>query len=130
MLSTVIAVIGALTALGSLWFTERQWRKINRKIAMLDDASEAVEILPAWYTARMMMDEWSFGLKTVDGSLIAISRIQALSDDGKWMDVELLTEEEVPKINQSKVLFAVAHDRRRASVQIDKIVAAYDIVTS
>lgn len=56
MFSTVIAIIGALTALGSLWFTERQWRKINRKIAMLDDAGAAIEILPAWYAGRMMMD--------------------------------------------------------------------------
>jgi hypothetical protein len=130
MLSTVIAIIGAFTALGSLWFTERQWRKINRKIAMLDDAGAAIEILPAWYTGRMMMDQWSFGLKTIDGSLIAISTIHAISDDGKWMDVELLAEDEVPDINHSNVVCAVADDRRAASVQIDKIVAAYDIVTS
>jgi len=130
MFSTVIAIIGALTALGSLWFTERQWRKINRKIAMLDDAGAAIEILPAWYTGRMMMDQWWFGLKTIDGSLIVISTIHAISDDGKWMDVELLTEDEVPELNQSNIVFAVADDRRRASVQIDKIVAAYDIVTS
>jgi hypothetical protein len=130
MFSIVIAIIGALTALGSLWFTERQWRKINRKIAMLDDAGAAIEILPAWYTGRMMMDQWWFGLKTTDGSLIAISTIHAISDDGKWMDVELLTGDEVPGRNHSSIVFAVADDRRRASVQIDKIVAAYDIVTS
>ncbi|WP_280563368.1 hypothetical protein [Chromohalobacter sp. 48-RD10] len=130
MLSTVIAIIGALTGLGSLWFTERQWRKINRKIAMLNDAGAAIEILPAWYTGRMMMDQWSFGLKTIDGSLIAISTIHAISDDGKWMDVELLTEDEVPDLNHSNIVCAVAEDRRPASVQIDKVVAAYDIITS
>lgn len=47
MLEMVIAVIGALTGLGSLWFTERQWRKINKKIAMLTDANAASEVLPA-----------------------------------------------------------------------------------
>lgn len=130
MLSTIISIIGALAALGSLWFTERQWRKINRKIAMLDDAGVAIEILPAWYTGRMMMDQWWFGLKTIDGSLIAISTIHAISDDGQWMDVELLTKDEVSKLNHSNIVCAVADDRRRASVQIDKIVAAYDIVTS
>jgi len=56
--------------------------------------------------------------------------IHAISDDGKWMDVELLTEDEVPELNHSNIVCAVADDRRRASVQIDKIVAAYDIVTS
>lgn len=127
---SAIEIICAFTALGSLWFTERQWLKINRKIAMLNDAGAVIEILPAWYTGRMMRDQWSFGLKTIDGSLIAISTIHAISDDGKWMDVELLTKDEVPDLNHSNIVCAVAGDRRMASVQIDKVVAAYDIITS
>ena len=130
MLSAVVSVIGAITALVSLWFTDKQWRKINRKIAMLDDAGAVIEILPAWYTGRMMEDQWWFGLQTTDGSLIAFSTINSVSDDGKWMDVELLTSDEVPDIAHKNIVCAVADDRRNASIQIDKIVAAYDLVTS
>lgn len=130
MLEMTIAIIGALTGLGSLWFTERQWRKINKKIAMLTDASSASEVVPAWYTERMMEDEWYFGLQTSDGHVIAISRIKSISDDGQWMDVELLTKDEVPELAGRKLVTAVADDRRKASVKISNIVAAYDIVTS
>ena len=96
MLETVIAVISGLTALVSLMFTEKQWRKINKKIAMITNAETAIEVLPAWYTARMMQDQWYFGLRTVDGHVIAIRKITAISDDGKWMDVNLLTDDEIP----------------------------------
>lgn len=130
MLEMVIAIIGALTGLGSLWFTERQWRKINKKIAMLTDANAASEVLPAWYTKRMMEDQWYFGLQTSDGHAIAISKITAISDDGQWMDVELLTKEEVPQLDGRNLIAAVADDRREASIKINNIVAAYDIVTS
>lgn len=130
MLEMVIAVIGALTGLGSLWFTAREWRKINKKIAMLTDAGAVSEVLPAWYTKRMMRDEWYFGLQTSDGHVIAIRNIRSVSDDGQWMDVELLTREEVPKLDGHNLITAVADDLREASVKIDNIVAAYDIVTS
>jgi hypothetical protein len=130
MLEMVIAVIGALTGLGSLWFTERQWQKINKKIAMITDVNAAIEVLPAWYVKRMLEDHWYFGLQTSDGHVIAISRITSISDDGKWMDVELLTKDEVPQIKGRNLIAAVADDRRKASIQINNIVAAYDIVNS
>lgn len=97
---------------------------------MISEAGVAMEVLPAWYTGRMMQDEWQFGLLTDDASVIAISRITGISDDGKWMDVELLTREEVPKGTGEHFVTAVAEDRRRGSVQIDKIILAYDLVTS
>ena len=97
---------------------------------MLTDAGAASEVVPAWYTKRMMQDEWYFGLQTSDGHVIAIRNIRSVSDDGQWMDVELLTREEVPKLDGHNLITAVADDRREASVKIDNIVAAYDIVTS
>jgi hypothetical protein len=130
MVETTVSVVSALTALASLWFTALQWRKLKKKIAMLSDAGAASEVLPAWYTARMMQDQWWFALHTNDGAVIAIRRIVALSDDAQWMDVELLTSDELPKLPHSLVVTAVADDRRSASVQIKNIVAAYDIVTS
>lgn len=130
MLATVLSIIAVGTGLASLWLSNEQWKKVKSKIGMLNDAGKAIEVLPAWYTGRMMMDQWYFGLVTTDGNTIAISSITAISDDGKWMDVELLTSDEVPSGNDCEFITAVADDRRSASIQIEKIVMAYEIVTS
>ena len=130
MLETVLPIIGAVTGLASLWLSNEQWKKVKSKIGMLSNAGKAAEILPAWYTSRMMQDQWYFGLVTTDGHTIAIGRISAISDNGKWMDVELLTSDEVPDDRNTKFITAVAEDRRSASIQIEKIVMAYEIITS
>ncbi len=130
MLETVLSIIGAVTGLASLWLSNEQWKKVKSKIGMLSNAGKAAEILPAWYTSRMMQDQWYFGLVTTDGHTIAIGRISAISDNGKWMDVELLTSDEVPDDRNTKFITAVADDRRSASIQIEKIVMAYEIITS
>ena len=130
MLETVLSIIGAVTGLASLWLSNEQWKKVKSKIGMLSDSGKAAEILPAWYTSRMMQDQWYFGLVTTDGHTIAIGRISAISDNGKWMDVELLTSDEVPDDRNTKFITAVADDRRSASIQIEKIVMAYEIITS
>ena len=130
MLETVLPIIGAVTGLASLWLSNEQWKKVKSKIGMLSNAGKAAEILPAWYTSRMMQDQWYFGLVTTDGHTIAIGRISAISDNGKWMDVELLTSDEVPDDRNTKFITAVADDRRSASIQIEKIVMAYEIITS
>jgi hypothetical protein len=130
MLATVLSIIAVLTGLGSLWLSNEQWKKVKAKIGMINEAGKAAEILPAWYTQRMMMDQWYFGLVTTDGHTIAMGNITAFSDDGKWMDVELLTSDEVPQKTETKFITAVADDRRSASIQIEKIIMAYEIVTS
>ena len=130
MLSIVLSIIAVGTGLASLWLSNEQWKKVRYKIVMISDSGKALEILPAWYTKRMMEDNWYFGLVTVDGRTIAISNILAISEDGKWMDVELLTEDAVPKNGDTKFITAVSHDRSKASIKIEQIVMAYEIVTS
>lgn len=130
MLATILSVIGVGTGLASLWLSNEQWKKVKAKIGMISEAGKATEILPAWYTERMMMDQWYFGLVTTDGHTIAINNITAISDDGKWMDVDLLTSDEVPDKTDITFITAIADDRRSASIQIDKIIMAYEIVTS
>ena len=130
MLLIVLSIIGAVSGLASLWLSNEQWKKIKAKIGMLSDAGKVAEILPAWYTDRMMRDQWYFGLVTTYGQTIAISRISAISDNGKWMDVELLTSDELPDNKEIRFITAIADDRRSASIQIEKIVMAYEIVTS
>ena len=84
-----LGTLGGIAGIVSAMVAIHQWWKVSKKIAMLSDASKAAEVLPAWYTSRMMKDDWLFGLLTSDGRTIAIKRITAISDDGRWMDVEL-----------------------------------------
>lgn len=128
----IVAAIGGITGLGSLWFTYLQWVKIKAKVTMISNSGLAFEVLPAWYTGRMMSDEWIFGLLTADGRLLVIHRVVSVSSDGKWMDVELVekTDCSLDLTGYGMPIFAVAGDRTSASVQISAIVAAVDLQTS
>jgi hypothetical protein len=130
--SLIVAGISAAIAAWGLWFTRKQWEKVKAKVTMLTDSVKAFEVVPAWYTDRMMRDYWLFGLLTKDGRVIVIKQITAISDDGKWMDVELAEEGDfsgdLKKFGTP--VFAVAADRVSASVSIDSIVAALDLQTS
>jgi hypothetical protein len=130
MLEILLKITPLLVSLGMLWYAQKQWRKVSKKIAMIDAVGAAMEVLPAWYTGRMMADQWWFGLTTISGTTIAVKTISAISDDGKWMDVELLTTDELPEKCSDRFLCAVADDRRKASVQIATIVCAYELLTS
>jgi len=128
----IIAMVSAVFTGWGVWFTHKQWQKIKSKVAMINDSGKATEILPAWYTSRMMDDYWLFGLLTNDGRLIVINSISSISDDGKWMDVQLAQEDEVTS-NAEKFgspVYAIAPDRADASLRIDNIVAAIDLKTS
>ena len=125
---------------GSLWFTRKQWKKVEKKIGMINVAGKAFEILPTWYTSRMMnidmgggvlaRDYWPFGLLMSDGRTIVITGILSLSDDGKWMDVELCTKGDWSLEDNPNYVFAVGKDRTTASVQVSHIVTAMELVTS
>jgi hypothetical protein len=125
-------IIGAFAGVGSAIFAGMEWRKVNRKIAMVGDMSRAAEILPAWYTERMMGDYWLFGLWTVSGQMIAITRITGVSDDGEWIDVELADKDELAMRDdqEERIIYAVTGDRTSASVRIANIVTAMEIRTS
>ncbi len=127
-----IGAVGGIVGILSSIVTVHHWWKVNKKIAMLSDASRAAEVLPAWYTTRMMTDHWCFGLLTQSGRTIAITRITAISDDGKWMDVELAAPEELVKIAKQvpDLVGAIADDRPKASIQVSHIVAARELWTS
>lgn len=121
----------------SLELAREQWAKVNEKIAMLTDAESVFQVVPTWYSSRMLNDHWYYVIHTVDGSSIGFSNIISVSSDGKWMDISLLHEKDISwhgyaaSLKDSGLLIlAVAEDRRNMSVQIDKIVAAHDLVTS
>lgn len=128
----LVGAIGGVAGLVSAYVSFSEWRKVNRKVAMLTDAGEAFEVVPAWYTERMMQDWWLFGLQMTNGQLIAVNQISSISSDGVWMDVTLATEDEIEHVDQRyrPVTVAVAADRRNASLRIDQIQAAFDLQTS
>lgn len=129
---TLIGAAGGVAGLVSAYVAWRQWRKVNRKVAMLDDVEAIFEVVPAWYSTRMKQDWWLFGLQTDDGRVIVIRTINTISSDGAWMDVELATDKEVGHVPDmyQPLITAIAYDRRDASIRISSIVAAYDLVTS
>lgn len=128
----IAGLTGAVAGIGSAIFAWQEWKKINRKIAMIDDAGLASEVLPAWYTSRMMQDNWMFGLITIDGRMIAITNIASISDNGEWMDVMLASPGDAANLPDTygPIVHAVADDRLRASVKIANIVSAIDLWTS
>lgn len=132
IIGLTIGAIGGIAGIISAFVAWKQWKKVNRKVAMLEDAEAVFEILPAWYSKRMMQDSWLFGLQTDDGRVLAIRTINAVSDDGVWMDVELATDDKVDHVPDmyQPLITAIAEDRINASIRISSIVAAYDLVTS
>ncbi len=136
----LIAIVSAIIAGGSLWFTYKQWKKLKKKIGMINDSGKAIEILPAWYTTRMMpkdlgeglfgVDYWAFGLLMSDGRTLVVTSISSLSDDGKWMDVKLATEDTWSLEAKPDYVFAIAADRTTASVQVSHVITAMELITS
>lgn len=125
-------IFGGIAGIGGAAFAWMEWQKINRKIAMIADPTRAAEILPAWYTDRMMTDYWLFGLWTVSGQMVAITRITGVSDDGEWIDVDLANKDELAMRDddEGRIIYCVTGDRPAASVKISNIVAAMEIRTS
>jgi hypothetical protein len=59
-----------------------------------DNVERAVQLLPAWFTARVMQDSWHFGMLMSDGTCIYIETILEVhqaADGSLWLDV-LLSE--------------------------------------
>ena len=130
--SAIASMASVLIACVALLYTHKQWKKINTKIAMIADGGKVAEILPAWYTRRMMDDSWLFGLYTRDGRLVLITSIVAVSDDGAWLDVELADPDTGNELKTKfpDCIFSVDEQRTRASVRVDSIVSAVDLQSS
>lgn len=128
----MVGAVGGVAGLVSAYVSVQEWRKVNRKVAMLEDAGAAFEVVPTWYTSRMMQDQWLFALQMSNGNLIAINCINAVSSDGNWMDVTLATSDEIEHVDERyhPITVAVASDRRSASVKIAEIQTAFDLQSS
>ncbi len=92
---------------------------------------EAVKLLPAWFTSRMMTDQWVFGLLTVTGQVIVISCIESIiraADGTLWLDVEMHQQSigVADPIFREKGFFAPT-SRTTASINANHIVAAFEL---
>ncbi|QEH78075.1 hypothetical protein EIK56_07840 [Sphingomonas sp. C8-2] len=136
--SIIIAVVSLFIAGISAWISwksvqtaREQLALVQRKIGMVSEPSKMTEILPVWYIDRMAQDTWGFGLLLTSGDILAIERINGVSDDHSWMEVTLLEPGDGPKdVDGQPVLYAALRDRRRASVRVDQVQAAFELWTS
>jgi hypothetical protein len=89
------------------------------------------EILPVWYIDRMANDVWGFGILLASGDILGVETINGVSDDGQWMEVTLLAAPGEPEsVNGVTITHAPVEDRRKASVRVDQVQAAFELWTS
>ena len=64
----------------------------------------------------------------VEGGILVISRIMGFSDDGQWMEVELLSSEDFADDEYiGKKLIRGLPNRESASVRIDQVQTAFEL---
>lgn len=96
---------------------------------MRDDVRAAIELLPAWFTSRMMTDNWTFGLLTDTGITVSIATILGVhqaADGQLWIDVELSDARSIWEHPQLNILKAPT-SRTQASIAVNHIVAAFEL---
>ena len=92
-----------------------------------------VDLIPAWFTGRMMDDVWGFRLMLENGTVIAIECIDKVvqaKDGSLWLDVQLLDHPGNSDLDDDKIFIAPHSDRPCASINASKVVAAFEICTS
>lgn len=116
--------------------TERVVRTRSDSVEQIEGLEEkvkkAVELLPAWFVARMMNDEWRFGLFLGGGFWVAIARIVDVKQDASgdiWIDALGLEEEEGLVIKEAGGMPAVqvAKGRRMLSLNAKHVALAVEL---
>jgi hypothetical protein len=114
---------------------ERQLDLVTRRVQMIDQTDQMVEVLPAWFMGRMTSDWWSFGLIMDNGLVFPIRCIKAISDDGRWLEVELMVKGDNihtfpdSPVADMKLVYALS-GRTDANIQVSKIVCAIDLANT
>ncbi|SEG03893.1 hypothetical protein SAMN04488045_1623 [Thalassococcus halodurans] len=145
-----VIAFGALAVAGFSWWSARraanaaelsatvaqsQLDVLTKKVTMIDEPGKMSEVLPAWFVNRMANDYWYFGLLMDNNVVLPIHRIQKISDDGRWLEVELMEQgddiHEFPDspIKEMPVIYAL-EGRTPANVQISKIVGTIELANT
>jgi hypothetical protein len=89
------------------------------------------ELLPAWFTGRMMNDVWSFGLLTVTNHVFYIESITAIHRDANgevWLDVKLQEGSNKPFGElPGTTLVGAPTSRTDATIKASHVVAAFEL---
>ena len=108
--------------------------ELNRKpIKTLSLSTDISNVLPVWFTERMTTDHWTFGLIMDNGYVFIISRIISMTDDAKWLEVELIESDDLSstiKIPSNLIKITGLRERTTANVQVSKIIGALDLQES
>jgi hypothetical protein len=116
--------------------TERVVRERSDSVEQIEGLEEkvkrAVKLLPAWFVARMMNDEWRFGLFLGGGFWVAIARIVDVKQDASgdiWIDALGLEEEDGLAIKAAGGMPAVqvAKGRRMLSLNAKHVALAVEL---
>lgn len=145
-----VIAIGALAVAGVSWWSarraanaaelsaqvaQRQLDVLTKKVTMIDEPGKMSELLPAWFVKRMATDYWHFGLLMDNNVVLPIHRIEKISDDGRWLEVELMEQgsdiHEFPNspIKEMPVIYAL-EGRTTANVQVSKIVGTIELANT
>lgn len=77
-----------------------------------------------------MSDKWVFGLLLTDNRFAVISRIKGITDDGKWVGVELHTEGFSHLAGGYAYMYAISESRDTATIQVSHIIGAFELADS
>jgi hypothetical protein len=89
-----------------------------------------LKLLPAWFTGRMMTDNWTFGLLLTTGQTLAIRSIRAITQDASgrlWLEVEMCPDPPSLYGAQWPSLIYAPTSRCTASVAADHVVMAFEL---
>ncbi len=87
------------------------------------------DLLPCWMTARMMSDQWVFGLMLSTGVMLLIDCIDKVSqaaDGSIWLDVTL-RKGKLDHLDLPGVQFDSPTTRTEATVNAAHVVAAFEL---
>jgi hypothetical protein len=125
----------AISSAKSASVAERQLDILTRRVKMIDEPGKMAEVLPAWFVERMSMDSWSFGLIMDNGVVFPIRSITKISDDGQWLEVELMEQGDNihmfpdSPVADMRLIYGLGR-RLTANIQVSKIVGAMDLANT
>ena len=98
-----------------------------------EEDQKYIDLLPAWFTERMLSDTWSFGLLMITGDVIAIECITSITQDATgnlWLNATLETDDnskgQVDNVAGHKLLLAPT-SRASVSINASHVVAAFEL---
>lgn len=89
---------------------------------------ENKELLPAWFTKRMMSDSWAFGLLLSTGHTLYIERISNIVvaiDGNLWIDVVMKDGRPISDFGDKLLISPTS--RTTASINAFHVVAAVEL---